>query len=379
MELGEPLRVLGLDVLGVAAAHPPIAAQEPDSVEVTVAVRDAGTTEALAGVVIELSGLRERHVTGDDGTATFDVPAGRYRLTVRKSGYATIERTIEDDLPVARAIRTIVMMRRPAESDLDAPASLLVQVTEFASGHPIEAAEVSLVGESERLLTNTRGMAWFRDVRRSLVEVAVQRIGYATRTEPVLLEAERTTLAKVAMTVEAVPLAPLEVEVRSRFLEKQGVYWRIDHDRVMHVFDTDDLIERMRGSPLLAHAFTRLPGLFVWYARGAPYFLGRRRCEIPVYWDGIRGPNPYGHFDDIPPEAVAFVEVYTGVRTPARFQRWPGDINDCGAIVFWSKRRAGRGPRNRERGRRLSLADGVSIPRQSTGSRGRNPPPFERR
>ena len=106
-------------------------------------------------------------------------------------------------------------------------------------------------------------MAGFGGLRRSLMEVSVRRIGYAMRTEPVLLEAGRTTLAKLSMTVEAVPLAPLEVEVRSRFLEKQGVYWRIDHDRVTHLFDSDDLIERMRerDSPLLGHAFTGLPGL----------------------------------------------------------------------------------------------------------------------
>ncbi len=338
-----PFALLALTYLAWPPLTPTVAAQEPDSVAVTVTVRDAGTTEALAGVVIELSGLRERHVTGDDGTATFDVPAGRYRLTVRKSGYATIERTIEDDLPVARAIRTIVMMRRPAESNLDAPASLLVQVTEFGSERPIAAAEVSLVGGSARQLTNARGMARFGDLRRSPVEVAVQRIGYATRTEPVLLEAGRTTLAKVAMTVEAVALAPLEVVARSRFLEKKGVYWRIDHDRVTHLFDSDDLVERMRerDSPLLGHAFTRLPGLYVWYF-GGPMFVGRGMCEIPVYWDGIMHGNPYGHFDDIPPEAVELVEVYTGPRTPKRFQRWPGDLNDCGAILFWSKNRANR-------------------------------------
>ena len=309
-----PFALLALTSLAWPPLTPAVEAQEPDSVAVIVTVRDAGSNEALAGVVIELSGLRERHVTGDDGTATFEVPAGRYRLTVRKSGYATIERTIEDDLPVARAIRTIVMMRRPAESDLDAPASLLVQVTEFGSERPIEAAEVSLVGGSARQLTNARGMARIGDLRRSPVEVSVRGIGYATRTEPVLLEAGRTTLAKVAMTVEAVPLAPLEVVARSRFLEKKGVYWRIDHDRVTHLFDSDDLIERMRErrSPLLGHAFTRLPGLYVWYYGGGPTFQGSRMCEIPWYWDGIMFGSPEGGFDDISPEDVELVEVYIG-------------------------------------------------------------------
>ncbi len=312
---------------------------------VTVTVRDAGSLTPLTGVVIELSGLQGRHVTGDDGTATFEVPVGWYRLTARKSGYATLEGAIIDgESAAARGIRTLLMMHRIPDEDLSAPASLLVQVTEFGSERPIEAAEVSLVGASERLLTNARGMARFGDLRRSLVEVSVRRIGYATRTEPVVLEAERTTLAKVAMTADAVPLAPLEVEARSRFLERQGVYWRVDHDRVTHLFDSDDLIERMReqGSPLLSHAFLRLPGLYVWYDAGAPFFLGSRMCEIPVYWDGKMWGNPYGGIDHTPPEAVELVEVFTGPRTPRRFQRWRGDLNDCGAILFWSKDRANR-------------------------------------
>jgi hypothetical protein len=314
-------------------------AQEPDSAEallkVSVTVRDALSNEAVAGAVVELSGLPGRHVTDDDGTATFEVPPGWYRLAVRKSGYATID----GDFPVSRATETTLTMRRLVADALSDPGALLVKVTEAGSGSPLEAAEVSLVGGSERRLTNRRGMATFGDLRSSWVEVAVRRIGYATRTEQVLLEAERTTQVTIPMTVEAVYLAPLEVEVRSRFLEAQGVYWRIDHNRTMHVFDADSLIARMKGSPLLAHAFTKLPGFFVWYSSGVPSFLGRRKCEMAVYWDGLRG-HPYGHFDDIPPDAVELVEVYTGVRTPTRFQRWPGDLNDCGAIAFWSKKRA---------------------------------------
>lgn len=339
------LTLLALTSLPWPPHTPPVAAQEPDSVAVTVTVRDAVSLAPLAGVAIELSGLRERHVTGDDGTATFEVPVGWYRLTARKSGYATLEGAIIDgESAVARVIRTLLMMHSMPDHDLSAPAALLVQVTEFGSERPIEAAEVSLVGGSARQLTNVRGMARIGDLHRSPVEVSVRRIGYATRTEQVVLEAGRTTLAKVAMTVEAVPLEPLEVRVRSRFLEKQGVYWRIDHDRVTHLFDSDDLIERMReqGSPLLGHAFLRLPGLYVWYHGGSPFFLGSRMCEIPVYWDGTMWGNPYGGIDNTPPEAIELVEVFTGPRTPRRFQRWKGDLNDCGAILFWSKDRANR-------------------------------------
>ena len=81
-------------------APSPAMAQEPDSaaalLKVSVTVRDALSNEAVAGAVVELSGLSGRHVTDDDGTATFEVPAGWYRLAVRKSGYATIDGDFPD-------------------------------------------------------------------------------------------------------------------------------------------------------------------------------------------------------------------------------------------------------------------------------------------
>ena len=313
-------------------------AQEPgeaaETVRVTARVRDAETRAPLLGALIELTGLSRRYVTGVDGDVTFEVPAGHYAFTAHKGGYATLR----GDFGVVGASALTLMMHAVGDVDTSVPGRLLVRVAEFGSGRLIEGAAVSLTGGQGRL-TDGSGWVEFSDVTGPVAEVTVRMIGYGKRTEPVTLREGRTTVVEMTMSIDAVVLAPIEVEARSGFLEAQGVYWRLEHDRTMHVFDGEDLIER-GGRPYLTEAFRKLPGVTV---LGMGEIKGPRGCEIPVYWDGrpAEAMIPW-ELDEIPPEEVELVEVYTGIRTPLRFSRGSGDINTCGAIVFWSRRRADR-------------------------------------
>ena len=179
-------------------------------------------------------------------------------------------------------------------------------------------------------------MAEFTDQREPVTEVTVAMIGYAKRTEPVSLQLERTTLVQMALTVEAVGLEPLEVEVRSRFLEARGVYWRIDHGRVQHLLTR----ETLDTLSVLTDGLARLPGIRVEYPGGLPHVMGRRRCPVRMFLDGF--PLLLDNLDDLLPEEVEVAEIYLAERTPVQF----GGINNkCGAIVLWSRRKAGRGSR----------------------------------
>lgn len=313
-------------------------AQEPgeavEAVRVTARVRDAESGTPLLGALIELSGLSRRQVTGVDGEAVFEIPAGHYTFTAYKGGYATLR----GDFGVIGASELTLMMHEVGDVDTAVPGRLLVRVAEFGSGRLIEGAAVSLPGGEGRL-TDGSGWVEFSGVTGPAAEVTVQMIGYRKRTEPVTLREGRTTVVEMAMSIDAVVLAPIEVEVRSGFLEAQGVYWRMEHNRTMHVFDSRDLLER-GGHPYLTEAFRKLPGLTV---LGMGEVQGLGGCEIAVYWDGRPAELtiPW-ELDEIPPEEVELVEVYAGIRTPLRFSRGPGDINMCGAIAFWSRRRADR-------------------------------------
>ena len=77
---------------GTASANPDaLAAQQSDIVRITAHIQDVETRADLAGAVIALSGVVDRHVTGVDGRVSFDAAVGQYTLTIRKGGYATIQ------------------------------------------------------------------------------------------------------------------------------------------------------------------------------------------------------------------------------------------------------------------------------------------------
>ena len=316
---------------GLAEAQEP--ARRADTVRVTMQVRDAEHNVPLLGALVELSGVSRRHVTGMDGKVTLEIPAGHYTFTTHKGGYATLR----GDFGVIGPSELTVMMHELGDVDTSVPGKLLVRVAEFGSGRLIEGAAVAL-SERQGGLTDGSGWVEFSDVDGPVAEVTVQMLGYRKRTEPVTMHVGRTTVVEMAMSIDAVVLAPLEVEVRSGFLEAQGVYWRMDHGHAMHVFDSEDLIER-GGVPYLSEAFRKIPGLHVY---GEGIIVGRRQCVIATYWDGMPMKSSTAPSREITPEDIELVEVYTGIRTPLRFSRWPGDINDCGAIAYWSKRLADR-------------------------------------
>ena len=104
--------------------------------------------------------------------------------------------------------------------------------------------------------------------------------GYETRTEPVSLHEGRTTVVEVAMAIDAVVLAPLEVEVESGFLERQGVYWRIDRGWPDKLLTRKELIEK--SVPRLADAFRSLAGVRVDYWGPFAFLTTHTGCPIPV-------------------------------------------------------------------------------------------------
>ena len=306
-------------------------AREETELQLKGRIVDAESGEGVPDVVVRLFGRPDRHASGPDGTLSFDVPPGRYAFTAWKPGYATVE----SSLPVGIAGEFTVSMYRLDDVDPGVPARLVVRVGEYGSGRPIEGAVVSLQGGGARD-TDARGMAEFRDLREAVAELSVGMIGYAERTEQVSLQLERTTVVQLVMTAEAIGLEPLEVEVRSRFLEARGVYWRIDHGRVQHLLTR----EHLDTLSSLSDALDRLPGMRVEYSGGLPYVTGRRRCPLRMFLDGF--PLFLDSFDDLLPQEIEVIEVFLAERTPVRFG---GIDNKCGSVVMWSRRKAGRGSR----------------------------------
>ena len=320
-----------------ASLAPPsgLAAQEPEQdtlvFRVTANLRDADTKEALLGALIVVTSHPGRYVTGMHGQVGFDLPAGHYTFTAHKGGYATLR----GDFNVVRAGNLMVMMHELGDVDTSIPGRLLVRVAEFGSGRLIEGAAVSLSGGQARI-TDGQGWVEFPGLSGPVADVTVQSFGYETRTETVSLQDGRTTVVEVSLAIDAVVLAPLEVEARSRFLEKQGVYWRLDRGWADHLLTREELMER--SQPYMSDAFKRLPGFRVERQGYSAMLMTHSGCLIPVLLDG----QPVG-VNDVQPEEVEFAEVYDHGRVPGRYLsaadfREPPHV--CGIVLLWSRKRA---------------------------------------
>ena len=324
-----------LAAAGWPVAPPALAAQEPASVEVTLRLRDSDTNAPLMGVLIELSDHARRYVTGVDGTVTVAAAPGTYVVTARKGGYGTLT----DELVVAAAAAEVALeLKRLEEVEPGHPATLLVRVREAGTGNAIEGAAVSLAGAGTRP-TGRSGNAQFITMSGP-ARITVEMIGYATRTEPVSVHHEGATVVTVALAVEAVVLPPIEVEVRSRFLEANGVYRRIDRGVVMRLVTRED-IDKFPVS-FLSDAFVSVPGVTVDRREmGATKLMGPARgdpdgCELTVFVDGLASEL---NIDDFPPEMVEMAEVYWGLRTPIQYRGV--NQSNCGVVLLWTRRGGG--------------------------------------
>ena len=86
-------------------------------------------------------------------------------------------------------------------------------------------ALIEVTGHPGRYVTGMHGQGWveFPDLSGPVAEVTARSFGYETRTEAISLQEGRTTVVEVSLAIDAVVLAPLEVEARSRFLDGRPV------------------------------------------------------------------------------------------------------------------------------------------------------------
>jgi len=325
-------------VVAVSAVSPTaVAGQDPEPdqplVRIAAVVRDLDSQEALPGAILQLSGIPKRYVTDLEGRVSFDAAKGDYELIVAKSGY----QTLRGDFSVLRPGGFVLHMSRADSEDPSAPSRLMVRVTDAETGRALKGAAVA-VSSGGRRGTNDRGCVEFPRLAPALVLVTVEIIGYASRTEPVALHPGRTTSLEVGMTVEAIELEPITVEVLSPIMESHGVYRRIERGIATRLL-TRQMIER-QASDRISDALRHVPGLEV-RREGTIGFPSRavayaRNCPLAVWVDGVEwNPDIEGSvdIDQIPSGWVELAEIYWGLSTPPRFS----SENDCGAILIWTR------------------------------------------
>jgi hypothetical protein len=224
--------------------------------------------------------------------------------------------------------------------DPDAAGRIIGQITDEETGNAIEGALVSILGRGEAI-TDGNGRFQFPDLLPGLAEVRVEMLGYAERADPVTIHSGRTTALQIKMAVDAIALAPIEVEVRSRFLELRGVYDRMERGVSSHLITRQE-IER-NPSVLLSEHLDAIAGIQVNKQGLRRIVTARGNCELQIWVDGIQwGDDASGgiNIDQIPPEWIEIAEIYNGTSAlPAEYIRG----GHCGAMLIWTRQGANSG------------------------------------
>ena len=325
-------RLVILAVLGAMGWSASLSAQDGGPrVRITAHIEDIDDRRPLAGAVIRLSGLEDRWVTTAGGVVEMDVPMGTYTLNVRRPGY----QTVVGDFEVIRTGEFTLRLTAEELDDPDSPGRVLGTVLDHETGRPIEGVSVALPGGGN-MLSDHRGRFLFPSVPASDADISFERLGYTDRTEAVVVLPGQTTAVEVRMAVAAIELPPIEVQVRSRFLEMHGVYDRLERGTTSH-FLTREAIE-MRPSERLSDSFWDMPGVHVSRENKRSILYGRGNCPLRVYLDGVEmGLEVDGRVDIdlVSPEWVEVAEVYTGLSaTPVQYSR---GLGDCGVVLIWTR------------------------------------------
>jgi hypothetical protein len=179
-------------------------------------------------------------------------------------------------------------------------------------------------------------------------------IGYATRTDTVLVEQDRTIELIVSMARDPVDLPPIEVSVRSPRLIETGFYDRQYRSGLSGHYITRDQIEN-RNPRAMTDMFRGVPGVTVSYDGPGQRIIRFRRypgdvrrargdgCVPDLYVDGvllqdqiIDRNNPYAprlrDYDIVSPSVIEGIEVYVGAATPIQYK------HPCGVVLVWTRR-----------------------------------------
>ena len=85
------------------------------------------------------------------------------------------------------------------------------------------------MGEARaRAITNPQGRFVLDDLPPGLAEVRFTRLGYAPRTATLIVHPSRTVELSATMFTAPIEIDPIAVTVRSRLLEQNGFYNRLE-------------------------------------------------------------------------------------------------------------------------------------------------------
>lgn len=230
---------------------------------------------------------------------------------------------------------------RPTSAQTGRTCSLGGVVVESESGRPLAGATVTLPAVEVTATTDAEGRFILYEVPAGRHRILVAYRGHRARARQIDLAAGRHTEVRIALRVsealgpreeDVVPLPPLGVRIdRPPPRGKLGPFHRRLEAGRGSFITQDEIVERDPNQ--MTDLLREVVGIRVYGS--SPFgtaVSSVRGCGLRVFIDGL--PAPGFRVDDMPPQDVAGVEIYTGpAQTPVEFRR----AGDCGALVIWTR------------------------------------------
>lgn len=223
---------------------------------------------------------------------------------------------------------------------------IVVRLTDAQTGAPVAGALIRLETLDRRAVSDSTGTAAFLDVIPGAHEVTVRRIGYADQTVSVTVRGASTAVLDVPLALEAVSVAPLDIEIeqRPRYLEENGFYDRraeglgkffdprfVERWAVGHFSTGDRFIQLVKDmSPRFTAA--DVGGIFCPGGQPIVYIDGRRGFND----DGRLGGRGSTALEMMSSYTIGAVETYSGSHGVPAFAMDP-EVG-CGVVAVWTNR-----------------------------------------
>lgn len=235
------------------------------------------------------------------------------------------------------------------------PGRIVGRITDGRSDRSVESAELALVDDGVRKMSDGRGRFLFDALTPGIYRLRVSHLAYEDMEQVVSVPGNRTVEVNFALSADPIEVEPLVVSVvRDRRLEVRGFYERRDFSEAVgngFFMDREDL--RREPANRVSSLLNRVPGVRtecsgngrncrIIMTSGNPSLSGGRQggCQNSnVYVDGVRvirdtggPPEPIDNF--VSPAEIVGMEVYRGAsEVPAEFG---GSVGRCGAVVIWT-------------------------------------------
>jgi hypothetical protein len=259
---------------------------------------------------------------------------GAFRFCQTPAGTELLVEALHETRPISVAAGE----SRQVELLLNAPKSNISgKVIDDDVGRGVAGAEVRVRGSQVGAVTRTDGTFQLPDVPSGVHWLSVSHVAYQAREDSLRVQPSARMQLTIRLAQSVIALKPIEVQVRSRVLERAGYYERKQRGLGTYLsrYDWESRMPRLPSDVMRTVAGVRVVPLRAGIGSAV---LDRSNCAFRYVIDGARIGSTF-NLDDIPMEWLEAVEVYKGPsEVPAQFTFPPTQARaNCGVIVIWTR------------------------------------------